>query len=154
MKMKVADLTGATLDWAVAKARNAVFAIVHGRGAVYEKNGLWLPGQHGLIPYVLRSQFNYWWRECDYNDAFGNDVEVWEPSVAWAQGGPILAQKKMTVEFVPTIGWRAALEFLDEPQTEVTGCPTALVAIARCFVASEFGNEIDIPDELINKELT
>jgi hypothetical protein len=53
---------------------------------------------------------------------------------------------KAKLEYIPTIGWRCALEFLDEPQWEITGASTSLIAVMRCFVASKFGEEV--PDEL------
>jgi hypothetical protein len=64
----------------------------------------------------------------------------------WAKGGPILDLKKICVA-CPSTGdfWDARLHTF--PPKYVRG-PTALIAAMRCFVASELGDEIEIPEEL------
>lgn len=92
--MKTSELTGAALDWAVAKCE--------GKDAdceVHAGNVLYGRVTSGFIHYT--------------------------PSTNWAQGGPIIERKK-----IPNTG--------------------DLASAMRCYVASKFGDEVEIPQELIN----
>lgn len=81
---------------------------------------------------------------------------AYRPSVAWEQGGPIIAREKLCVGYqhqldpvyVPlldpdTICWA---------RTTAGGYlkygPTPLIAAMRCFVASKLGDEVEVPEEL------
>ena len=61
----------------------------------------------------------------------------------WAQGGPIIEREKMTLEWTGE-DWMAYIRH-DE---EYFG-PTPLIAAMRCFVASKLGDEVEVPDELL-----
>lgn len=81
-----------------------------------------------------------------------------------AQGGPIIDQKKIATWFhseykcwcAASIEWMDAdvdsAEFLDAP--EPFRGPTRLIAAMRCHVASELGDEVDVPDELMTASET
>ena len=101
MKIKTQDLTGAALDWAVAKALNL--------------------------------------------DYYQPDYGPSEPefSTDWAQGGPII--DRTGILFRGEAGDYTA--WIVEPYAKVAG-PTHLIAAMRCFVASELGDEVEIPEEL------
>ena len=58
----------------------------------------------------------------------------------WEFGGPIIERTFMTIEFQQHVGWRAAL---DEPQIEIVGAETPLIAAMRCFVASKRVQNLD-----------
>ena len=64
-------------------------------------------------------------------------------STDWAQGGPIIEREKMTLEWTGE-DWMAYIRH-DE---EYFG-PTPLIAAMRCFVASKLGDEVEVPDELL-----
>jgi hypothetical protein len=80
-----------------------------------------------------------------------HDDEWMNYSTKWAQGGPIIEQEKISVspEYLPGSGWVADTRNISE-KTHQYG-PTALVAAMRCYVASKLGDEVDVPDELINE---
>jgi hypothetical protein len=90
------------------------------------------------------------WRESRniyVRDDDGNSVSHYSPSTYWAQCGPIIEREKMRVaynsdEHIWEAGW----------DCHVKGwANTPLIAAMRCYVASELGDEVEVPDEL-NKE--
>ena len=120
--MKTSELQGAALDWAVAK--------------------------------------------CEFPDANTQDIEVWvqplpcddledfkfQPSTDWAQGGPIIEREKVCV------AWLSKQDLGMEPEhycvAHIDGIycyygPTPLIAVMRCYVASKLGDEVEVPDEIL-----
>lgn len=69
------------------------------------------------------------------------------PSTDWSQGGPIIERERLGVGYTTEGGatWLAART--DDP-FYISG-PTPLVAAMRCFVASQLGDEVEVPDELL-----
>jgi hypothetical protein len=67
----------------------------------------------------------------------GEYVYRWHQS--WAQGGPIIEKERISV-FVLGDGWASGFQ----------SGPTALIAAMRCHIAFKLGDEVEIPDELIN----
>jgi hypothetical protein len=67
-------------------------------------------------------------------------------STDWAQGGPIIEREELS-----------ALKCYGHNQWECNNgpifCegPTPLVAAMRCYVASKLGEEIDVPEALLNR---
>lgn len=130
MKIKTSELTGAALDWAVAKCE--------GHETEFAK---------------LRSDLIYVlvWKCCPLT----GDKEVqhtFEPSTDWSQGGPIIERERIRIRFetecywyftTPTDTWLANYEGVGEWLG-----PTALIAAMRCYVASKLGDTIDVPEEL------
>jgi len=127
MKVKTAKLVRPALDWAVVEAQ--------GLKAVFPHGQLFL--DHG--------KGNWSW---------------YEPSTAWGHGGPIIEREGIGLEQMRLgDGWHATIgctlhDFLmwDEPydlDAYYAEGPTPLVAAMRCFVASELGGEVDIPEELL-----
>ena len=115
MKLKTSELTGAELDWAVAKCE--------GQDLVFEDGELCLP-----------------------SDYF-RDGDPYKPSEDWAQGGPIVERERISVE--PCFDWKWVAIRTESPNSafEEEG-PTPLIAAMRCYVASEMGEEVEVPDEL------
>ncbi len=123
--MKTSELTGAQLDWAVAKSKGVAVEI----------------RRHSSHPMLLIFE---------RGDEYG-------PSYNWSQGGPIIDRKGITVgpyhdkgERVPN-SWQAYAGWDHEEMEskfEQDG-PTALIAAMRCLVASELGDEVEIPKELM-----
>lgn len=116
--MKVSELSGAALDWAVAKAE--------GLGYRYDEKY----GPMCFRPSTVRG------------------VVAWDSaplpySTDWAQGGPIIEREEIAIDYDPDV-WNAAM--YGEP-CYLSG-PTPLVAAMRCYVASKLGDGIEIPKEL------
>lgn len=126
--MKTTELTGAALDWAVAKA-------------------------NGWIEYPTDSiEQGAYWHTDSSKAPFGRRVfkEEWNPSTDWAQGGPIIEREWINViKHEDGTHWIAADERwkLDDGHPEVG--PTPLIAAMRCYVASKLGDEVDVPKELL-----
>lgn len=122
MKVKTADLIGPALDWAVAKCE-------------FEGCEDW----DGTLDGV----------DC-VSDLQG---VAYAPSKNWSQGGPIVEREKIATDAEMGDVWRARMEYTNDdslrPQWSEEDGPTFLVAAMRCFVASRFGDEVDVPDELV-----
>ena len=81
------------------------------------------------------------WMDVD-RDHNGNWIK-YDPSTDWSQGGPIIERENIEIGRTP-VEWRAQrYDFI-----RVAYGPTPLVAAMRCYVASELGDEVDVPDEI------
>lgn len=128
--MKTSELTGAALDWAVAKCEdmsdsvymplhNEGFSVVLEDGIIYSPRRDWSQGG----PLIEREEIG---------------VE------------PVYCDGKLD-------GWRAAGHELehDEVGDYIDGSdhmiygPTPLIVAMRCYVASKLGDEVEIPEELV-----
>ena len=88
-----------------------------------------------------------WYDEEELPMIRDDEVPEWKPSINWAQGGPIIEQEKISV-------WARGNEWASEsfvPNQQGLECvgPTPLIAAMRCYVASKLGDEVDMPDELM-----
>ena len=112
MKTQTSELTGAALDWAVAKCERPDWDATI------------------LTMNVLNGGFN--------------------PSINWSQGGVIIERERLSVlpySFNTENPWVS--HSAEGCRTEVG--PTPLITAMRCYVASKLGDEVDIPNELINE---
>ena len=129
-KHKVCDLHGALLDAAVAKAEGLLFAMFGERCAVY--------------------------RTATRNPKF---TETFWPSRSWEQGGPIIERERIAIWFLEQDSynrpyphpWHAGF-YTGIDETNVCICadheqtgPTLLIAAMRAYVASKFGEEVELP---------
>ena len=141
MKIKTSELTGAALDWAVAKA-------------------------DGKTPKIdctsFRDAFIYrvylgW----SYEHSSNGSIVEYKPSTDWAQGGPIIEREDISFrkyhrpdseahgkyyaricrESGVMVGWYKTTGH------QQTG-PTPLIAAMRCYVASKLGDAVNVPEEL------
>lgn len=75
--------------------------------------------------------------------------EPWVPDMYWEQGGPIIEEQGIDLMHLRnddlSVSWVATW---DSGETEFVG-PTPLIAAMRCYVASKLGNEVEVPDELM-----
>ena len=125
--MKTSELTGAALDWAVAKAGN--ITVIEDFSLKYYPL-LIIPGEEELVSDTYRG---------------------FAPSSIWAQGGPIIEREKIFL--VQPYRSRAFCKaYKMEPDTELpcwlNDGPTPLIAAMRCYVANKLGDEVEIPEEL------
>jgi hypothetical protein len=81
-----------------------------------------------------------YWESQEFLDSF-------HPSTDWSQGGPIIVKEGISIN---KIGfsldgdiWEADFNNFAEEGA------TPLVAAMRCYVASKFGDTVDIPEELM-----
>ena len=72
------------------------------------------------------------------------EVPEFSPSTDWAQGGPIIERCCINVYYDGGGYWCATTDSGDPPRFG----PTPLIAAMRCYVASEMGEEVEVPDEL------
>lgn len=128
MKIKTSELTGAALDFAVAKCENVSV------GKVPQE-------PHGFLETA-------WHPVTKWEDA----GEIYTPSTNWSEGGPIIEREEIsTVRCRISRGpvfWEACVGFEDEPGHALEVGPTPLIAAMRCYVASKLGDEVDVPEEL------
>lgn len=162
VEVKTQDLSGAALDWAVAK--------VVGVEADY------------LLPFIIDENNQpvvvlnkAKWLEDE------EPMAIWSPSTDWAQGGPLIESNQVFIE-PPHDVHRANY---DEKTGKVRGCwqtyeswhatvsarvrtlppkieglpgrvgrgegETALIAACRAIVASHFGDTVSVPKELCHE---
>ena len=119
--MKTSDLTGAALNWAVAKCE--------------------FP-EPDLAPIT--------WL-CYITEGVCDRGWVFKPSADWAQAGPIIEREGvglMKTE-MGSGEWEACKWIDPDKHMPLIECgPTPLIAAMRCYVASRLGDEVDIPEEL------
>ena len=131
MKIKTSETTRMQLDWLVAKA----FGFVP---AVWEKR----PWGRELVPAENPTAFTQ-----NMLGPMGNNRSrrLINPTTDWAQGGPIIEREWISIYQVGNNIWKA----------DIAGrfnsglCPTPLIAAMRCFVASKLGEEVEIPQEIL-----
>lgn len=69
---------------------------------------------------------------------------VYQPSTDWSRGGPIIEQEKIELRHDGRKSWCAWIE-----KTGAVHGPAPLIAAMRCFVSSKFGDEVEVPEELL-----
>lgn len=120
MRVKVTELKGLALDWAVASIEGYTLTTDSISLLVEKDNRLTILGPCTTgqgIP-------------CGYS-----------PSTYWDQGGPILYRKR--------IGIFGNAAFADPDETPWFYGSHPLEAAMRCYVASERGDEFDVPAEVL-----
>jgi hypothetical protein len=123
--MKTSELTGAALDWAVAKADE-------------ERDVLFCQRQYGRL--IVRIAGDHETRDIEW---------PYTPSTDWTQGGPIIERKKIATWSLDSITWAARDYALASHEQQG---PTPLIAAMRCYVASELGDEVEVPEDLVSTQ--
>lgn len=119
--MKTQNLTGAALDWAVAKAQ-----------------------------YTDGRYIGLGMRGCEVaNSPDRADISHhFSPSTNWSQGGPIIEREHISLtspSTTLTMFWTADIG-LERKFTQYDHDP--LIAAMRCYCCSKLGDEVEVPDEL------
>ena len=122
MKLKTSELTGPALDWAVAKC-----------------NGKTL---HYFVDDPLKKDP---WLLVNWD--VDQPLHSYTPSTDWAQGGPIIERENIEMAYRVGVHW-IATRVEGSAICEMTG-PTQLVATMRCYVKSQLGDEVEVPEELM-----
>ncbi len=119
-KIKTNELTGAALDWAVAKCEG-----------------------------INEEAFNLYYTPTESSDLDTHGYPEFHYSTIWAQGGPIIERERILVQpEIGKEGAGNAWSAIAIEGFECFG-PTPLIAAMRCYVASKLGDEVDVPDELL-----
>ena len=126
MKIKTSELTGAALDWLVAKCEGGVEQGVYGTPVLMES------GLHLHYCDVLLSH-------------------PYSPSTDWAEGGTLVEREGIGIrqygDFLES-RWQAdkwAFKFVDPMATG----PTPLIAAMRCLCRAKLGDEAESPEGLL-----
>jgi hypothetical protein len=134
MKIKTSELTGAPLNWAVAKVR-----------------GFLEPMHDEPRPRVVVHTDKFgtfvWFNPQDYG-RYG--PEDFAPSTDWQLAGLIIEEERISLT-PRDWGWDALYHdrLFEEDGTEhLMAGASPLIAAMRCYVASKLGDEVDVPDEL------
>jgi len=92
--------------------------------------------------YILYESFMTRWGD--------DEGDTYQYSTDWAQGGPIIEREGMQVKKHASnwIALPANAEFSEEAYQEGD---TPLIAAMRCYVASKLGDEVDVPEELLEQ---
>ena len=140
--MLTSELTGAALDWAVAKCEGIEIEIMtaekqHPKAS--RINCECTPEQEAILlnrPTYLVGIPNGYTR---FRLAYSTD---------WPQGGPIIERECMDLLCLEggDDGWQAD-RYLHTEKVEAYGS-TPLIAAMRCYVSSKLGDEVEIPEEL------
>jgi hypothetical protein len=72
-------------------------------------------------------------------------------SIDWESCGPIIERERINIseDIHPILDWTAIIYVEDSEPWQYPGS-TPLEAAMRCYVASKFGDTVEIPDELLN----
>ena len=121
--MKTSELTGAALDWAVAKAE----------------------GNDQFAQYTPHLRVYY-----QRTDSLSSYTVTFCTSTDWTRGGPLIERECIDVMFEGP-EWYAYMRYEAADgynRTLQYDGPTPLIAAMRCYVASKLGDEVEIPEEL------
>jgi hypothetical protein len=91
----------------------------------------------------------------------GDDLDLgfvleggYTPSTDWAQGGTIIVRERIEWQWLPATdkqhqygARKPSLGGLN--RTFCMDGPTVLIAAMRCYVASKLGDEVDVPNEIV-----
>lgn len=132
MRVKVSELSGIGLDWAVAQATRVEVAMRYGRelAVVHDRHGIKLIES-------IRS--------------------IYSPSTNWAQGGPLIERFDITIIRIDGFSQVGPLYQVMQSfsglhlggDRMMPVAPTRLIAACRAIVAAKLGDEIDLPEGLV-----
>lgn len=116
VRVKTADLVGAQLDWAVAKAEGKEAKV------------------NVLTPDIATC--------CVKN---GPGWATFHPSRTWDRGGPIIERERISSGHAED-EWHAGVSTHGGTDAVFGHGPTPLIAAMRAFVASNLGDEVEVPE--------
>lgn len=128
MKVKTAELSGKALDWATGRAIGANVGITIG----------------GLVKEIT-----------SHNPI---DMSLWQPTNDWSICGPLIEKLKISCyasvdpESSKVYHWVAVNEKVPYDKRRGYTASEPKIAICRAVVASKLGDEVDIPDELMESK--
>lgn len=78
------------------------------------------------------------------HEVTSNEWGMWGWATDWAQGGPIIEREKIQIKENGHGHWFAKIG-----KGKWMRGLTPLIAAMRCYVASQFGDTVDVPSELM-----
>lgn len=123
VKLKTAELTGAALDWSVAKAAGREVSTTLGFASKTDgsqKSGYWCWDGKTNKPYC--------------------------PSQNWAQAGPLIEKYKPVISPNNDGSWMCAIPAFNYHRFDDK---SLLIAFCRCLVMLKLGDEVEVPGELV-----
>lgn len=156
MKVKTADLLGRPLRYAVAVCEGLNVGIL----TVEEQWERFIEGAssedldkhaegYAAIKAGLKTEI------CNvHGDGFKStlDAQAWRFDEDWGVGGPMLDREEITIDYRDNE--TQARKWSNKKNAFTTasaGKKQGLIAAMRCLVASRLGDEVDVPDELVNQ---
>lgn len=141
MKIKTSELTGAALDWAVAKCEGNTLTFFDD---YFRRTGVASGKSEARVDSMLEFQpLRGKWARLN---SIGSCTEIYKYSTDWSQGGPIIEREEIDLFSIANgNGWcaQSGVRVFNGYGT------TPLIAAMRCYVASKLGDEVEVPDELI-----
>ena len=131
--VETSRLSGAALDWAVAKAVGQVVGI-----------NMNIPFGHSKPdgdPFIERHEDDPW------PGSDGGNMP-YSPSTDWSQSGPLIDEYDVGLVKMEYGDWCAAAYCTEVSAFNDTG-PTPLIAAMRAIVAAELGDDVEVPAELV-----
>ena len=121
--MKTSELTGAALDWAVAKCED------------------------------LHTGYPGYWSNSVLEAADRGTENPFAYSTKWTLAGPIIEREGISLLYLyvtdDPFRWAATQKpTMKNVKPDAVYGPTLLIAAMRCLVASKLGGNVDIPEEL------
>jgi hypothetical protein len=133
MKIKVAELEGAKLDYFVARAAGHILkdSLRDGWQEVRTNDG---------------AQYFLGFLPSDPDDKNLYPYETfYSPSTSWEDGGPIIERERIKLDSYPweegAIYWKACTP--SQINKNYCSAKTPLIAAMRCFVSSRLGEEVE-----------
>ncbi|WP_340615823.1 phage protein NinX family protein [Xenorhabdus entomophaga] len=148
MKIKTSELTGRALDWAVARAVGMdIYMVNH-----YDDEYAWIG--NGRVrqaafekPIITVGLCN------DVHIEFEAESKPYSPSTDWARCGPLIEKHHVELNFNSVSEeWSAYIFNFEELESVIEDGDTPQIAICRAVVAAQLGDEVEIPDELMEGE--
>lgn len=124
MKVKTSELIGAALDWTAAKCE--------GKNGVLHDDGITRCIVIAAPSGVYKGRYS--------------------PSTDWAQCGPIIDRERIDLSFESggRAGWTAYPAGDTGDETLYGTGPAPQIAAMRCYIISKLGDEVEVPEELLN----
>ena len=119
MKIQTKELTGAALDWAVAKCEG-----------------------------VNEEAFHLYYEPTEPADYDSHGYPEFHYSTVWAQGGLIIEREEIDVVFRPGDKLPGFWDAYSKYAYSGFPSPTPLISAKRCYVASKLGDVVEVPDEI------
>lgn len=148
MKIKTSELSGAALDWAVAKADGrSYWTRASARWDTDDGCTDWILDRDGVLK-------RFWFDGSRSRSGHWAEQERFTPSTDWSQGGPLYEKHDTLMEVVGQgdvwcAGPTVQPQFAANPHPCGARGPTKLAAFCRWFVMAHLGDEVDVPGELL-----
>lgn len=140
MKIKTSELTGAALDWAVAKSVGKLVDPWHNELSAWLKDHPYSTDWSLAGPIIEREHITIVCAEGEYDQSKAGTPDCFD--TYWV--ADIGRQTADSVYGPQGDDWGQQFQ----TDAESMQGPTPLIAAMRCYVASKLGDEVDVPDEL------